>query len=97
MLLRDEPEAAVSVFYVDAGIDTGRIVGKRRFPIHPDDTLHTFLLRAKREACDLVLEVLEAIEAGTAEAHPTEGEGSYFGWPTREDYRRFRRAGRRLW
>jgi len=97
MLLHDEPEAAVSVFYVDAGIDTGRIVGKRRFPIHPDDTLHTFLVRAKREACDLVLEVLDAIEAGTAETHRPEGEGSYFGWPTRQDYRRFRRAGRRLW
>jgi len=97
MLLHAEPEAAVSVFYVDAGIDTGRIVGKRRFPIRPDDTLYSFLVRAKREACDLVLEVLEAIEAGTAEAHRPEGEGSYFGWPGRQDYRRFRQAGRRLW
>jgi len=97
MLLHNEPEAAVSVFEVDAGIDTGLILGKRRFPIRPDDTLHTFLVRAKREACDLVLQVLDAIEAGTAEAHPPEGEGSYFGWPTRQDYRRFRRAGRRLW
>ena len=97
MLQHNESEAAVSVFYVDAGIDTGRILGKRRFPIHPDDSLHTFLVRAKREACDLVLEVLEAIETGTAEAHRAEGEGSYFGWPTRPDYRRFRRAGRRLW
>ena len=97
MLLHDEPEAAVSVFYVDAGIDTGRILGKRRFPIRPDDTLHTFLVRAKREACDLVLDVLDQIEAGTAEAHPPEGVGSYFGWPARGDYRRFRQAGWRLW
>lgn len=97
MLAKGEEQAAVTIFYVNAGIDTGDVPGKRRFPIRDDDTLHSFIVRAKREACDLALETLERIEAGTAETTPLEGEGSYYGFPTREAYREFREQGRRLW
>lgn len=96
MLAKGEEEAAVTIFYVNAGIDTGDAAGRRLFPIHPDDTLDSFLLRAKREACDLALETLERIETGTVERTPLEGEGSYYGFPTREAYREFRNRGRRL-
>ena len=96
MLAKGEQEAAVTLFYVNAGIDTGDVAGKRRFPIRPQDTLDTFIQRAKREACDLALDVLDRIEAGTVQREPLEGKGSYFGFPTREAYREFRRRGRRL-
>lgn len=92
-----EQEAGVTLFYVGAGIDTGDVAGKRIFPIRPDDTLDGFIRRAKREACDLALETLDRIEASTVERTPLEGKGSYFGFPTREAYREFRRRGRRLW
>jgi len=97
ILARGEQEAGVTLFYVGAGIDTGDVAGKRIFPIRPDDTLDGFIQRAKREACDLALETLDRIEAGTVERTPLEGKGSYFGFPTREAYREFRRRGRRLW
>jgi methionyl-tRNA formyltransferase len=97
MLANGEEQAGVTLFYVNAGIDTGDVAGKRIFPILPTDTLDSFIRRSKQEACDLALEVLEAIEAGTVTRTPLEGEGSYFGWPTREAYRRFRQRGRRLW
>lgn len=96
MLARGEQEAGVTLFYVGAGIDTGDVAGKRRFPIRPQDTLDTFIQRAKREACDLALETLDRIEAGAVERTPLESEGSYFGFPTQEAYREFRRRGRRL-
>jgi len=96
MLANGEAEAGVTLFFVNAGIDTGEVAGKRLFPILPDDTLHTFIIRAKQEACDLALEVLERVEAGSVERTPLQGQGSYFGFPTREAYREFRRRGRRL-
>lgn len=96
MMAKGETQAAVTIFYVNAGIDTGNVAGKRYFPFLPEDTLHCFLVRAKREACDLALETLEKVETGTVERKPLEGEGSYFGFPTREGYREFRRRGRRL-
>ena len=97
MLAKGEEQAGVTIFTVNAGIDTGEVLGKRLFPIHPDDTLDSFIRRAKREACDLALDTLDAIEAGSAVAVPLEGEGSYYGFPTREGYSEFRRRGRRLW
>lgn len=97
MLAKGEQEAAVTIFFVNAGIDTGEVLAKRRFPIRPDDTLHSFLVRAKGEACELALETLDKIEAGSVEPTPLEGEGNYYGFPTREAYREFRRRGRRLW
>jgi len=97
MLAKGEEQAAVTIFYVNAGIDTGEVLGKRRFPIRPDDTLDSFIRRAKREACDLALETIDRIEAGTVEATPLQGAGSYYGFPTRDGYREFRRRGRRLW
>ncbi len=89
--------AAVTIFYVTHGIDTGDAAGKRFFPIEPDDTLDSFLIRAKRESADLALDVLDQIENGTVTRTPLEGEGSYFSFPTREDYRRFKKAGRKVW
>jgi len=97
MLADNLDEAAVTIFFVADGIDCGDAAGKRRFPIYPDDTLHSFLVRAKRESSDLALEVLDRLEAGTVTRTPLEGEGSYFSFPKRADYLRFRRAGRRLW
>jgi methionyl-tRNA formyltransferase len=97
MLADGLEQAAVTIFYVNAGVDTGDVAGKRRFPIEPADSLDSFLRRSKREACDLALETLDRIENDGITPEPLVGEGSYFGWPARADYERFRRAGRRLW
>ncbi len=96
MLANDETQAGVTVFFVNAGIDTGDVAGKELFPILKEDTLDSFIIRAKQKACDLALDVLNQIEAGTVERKSLEGEGSYYGWPTREAYLRFRKLGRKL-
>lgn len=97
MMANGEKEAAVSIFYVNEGVDTGDIIAKRRFPILPGESLYSFIVRSRREACDLALEAIDQIEAGAASRTPLEGEGSYFGWPTREAYRQFRHRGFKLW
>ncbi len=96
MLANDEKQAGVTIFFVNAGIDTGDVAGKELFPILEDDTLDSFIIRAKQKACDLALDVLDQIEAGTVERTPLEGKGSYYGWPTREAYLRFRKLGRKM-
>lgn len=96
MLAHGETQAGVTIFFINAGIDTGDVAGKRVFPILPDDTLESLIIRSKQEACDLALEALDRLEAGTIGRKPLQGEGSYFGFPTRDGYREFRRRGRRL-
>jgi len=97
MLANQEKQAAVTIFFVNTGIDTGDVVGRKVVPILPQDTLHSFVLRSKQIACDLALEVLDQIETGRVQRTPLVGKGSYYGWPTHEAYRKFRSAGRRLW
>ncbi len=96
MLANGEQQAGATIFFINAGIDTGDVAGKHLFPIFPEDTLDSFIIRSKREACDLALETLDKIEGGTISRTPLQGEGSYFGWPTREAYLRFRKQGRKL-
>ncbi len=96
MLRNEEPAAAATLFYITEEVDRGPIAAKRRFPVLAGETLHQFIRRSRREACSMVIEALGRIDRGEMVPEPMVGEGSYHGWPTREDYRRFRSARRRM-
>ncbi len=98
MMKNGETEAGVTVFLVNADIDLGDVVAVDRFPILPDETLEAFIVRSKRLSADTLLRAIDLLESGTAETWPLEREGgSYFSFPSREDYLAFRRRGRRIW
>ena len=98
MMANGEREAGVTLFFVNENIDAGEVVAVERFSIEPTETLEAFILRSKGIACELLLRTLDRIERGTVETSPLDTKnGSYFGFPTRDDYRRFRAHGRKLW
>jgi len=98
MMSRGETLAGVTVFLVTERIDLGHVVVAEEFPILPDETLDQFVVRSKRLHCDAVLRAVKLTEDGDVQARPLTNEGgSYFGFPTRQAYREFRRRGRRLW
>ena len=98
MMVHGETHAGVTVFFVNQDIDAGDIVEVEAFDIGPDESLHDFIIRSKRIACDVLLRAIQKVEDGTVSTQPMrKEEGSYFGFPTREGYREFRRRGRRLW
>ncbi len=98
MLANGEKQGGVSIYYVNERIDAGDLCGQRVFEILPDDTLDSFLRRSKAIAADLLREVLQKIEKGTATRIPINlSEGSYYSWPDATAVERFRAIGRRLW
>jgi methionyl-tRNA formyltransferase len=98
MLANGEEQAGVSVYFVNEQIDAGDLCGQRAFSIAADDTLEQFLHRSKAVAAELVLDVLERLERGGIERRPLDlSKGSYFSWPTPDDVKRLRAAGRRVW
>jgi methionyl-tRNA formyltransferase len=98
MMVNGEPNAGVTVFLVNDDIDAGEVVAVRGFPIEPHETLHEFILRSKRIACDVLLEAIALVERGNPPTKPlTKTDGSYFSFPTRDAYKQFRGRGRRLW
>jgi len=98
MLANGEKQAGVSIYFVNEKIDAGDRCGLRMFDIEERDTLDSFLRRSKAIAADLLLEVLERMEAGDVAREPLDlTQGSYFSWPDAEAVGRFRAAGRKVW
>jgi methionyl-tRNA formyltransferase len=56
----------VSIMRMDAGLDTGPVFATHSTPITPDDTTPVLAERLARIGAELLVEVLAAIESGTA-------------------------------
>jgi methionyl-tRNA formyltransferase len=92
-----EKETGVSVFLVDEGIDSGPIVVQKRVPIDTD-RLEVLIRQTKVVGMDAVWEAAEKIRAGKHDMLPNpESKKTYFSFPSREDVRAFRAAGKRLY
>jgi methionyl-tRNA formyltransferase len=64
-----------SVFRLEEGLDTGPVYGGLTEPIRPRDTSGDLLERLSREGAGLLVTVLDAIGAGTAQAVPQPSDG----------------------
>ncbi|MDO4928730.1 MAG: methionyl-tRNA formyltransferase [Corynebacterium sp.] len=82
-----QKETGVSVFRIDSGLDTGDILGQATAEIRPTDTADELLTRLSYQGADLLVEVLDAIAAGTAVARPQAGDPSYASKITTADAR----------
>ena len=74
-VLHGDEVTGASVFELEAGLDTGPVYGTLTEPIRPTDTAGDLLDRLATEGAGLLVAVLDAIEAGTARAHPQPADG----------------------
>lgn len=74
-ILHGDEVTGASVFELEAGLDTGPLYGTLTDEIRPADTAGDLLDRLAVEGAGLLVAVLDAIEAGTARAHPQEPDG----------------------
>jgi methionyl-tRNA formyltransferase len=95
-----ETEAGITLYRLDAGIDTGPILAQRVVPILPGDTFRSLYRRTVKEIPPMLAELLVAIgQTGALPAGTVQDEtlATYFGPPTeRQLHGRFlERAARR--
>ena len=96
VLKNGEEETGVSVFYVDEGIDSGPILVQERLAIGTL-TQKELIKRTKLLGMKAIIKAIEKIHEGDTETLPNEKElSTYFGFPTRDDVRAFRKAGARF-
>lgn len=70
-LIEGDPKAGITVFWTDAGIDTGPILLQREIEIGPDDSAGSlYYQRIFAAGVDLVLESVALIDAGRAPRIP---------------------------
>jgi methionyl-tRNA formyltransferase len=74
-VLHGDEVTGASVFELEAALDTGPIYGTLTEQIRPTDTAGDLLERLATEGAGLLVAVLDAIEAGTARAHPQPAHG----------------------
>ena len=92
-----DKKSAITIHTMDADIDRGIILLQREFDIDRSESLDQLIKRTKRLAASHLLDALEMVERDEVRpVPPPDVEESYYTFPTRDDVRRFRRAGNRL-
>ena len=74
-LMAGDPYTGVTIFKVEAGLDSGPIALQRAEPIHPDDTRGTLGERLAALGAALLIESFEAAEAGALDLTEQPEEG----------------------
>jgi methionyl-tRNA formyltransferase len=72
-LLEGDRETGVSIMRMESGLDTGPVYASHATPIRPDDTAGRLRSRLATLGTRALLEVLEQLAAGTAQARPQDG------------------------
>jgi methionyl-tRNA formyltransferase len=65
-ILNGDRESGISLFYFDEGMDTGNIIGQKRFDIGEDETIADILAKVERLSIELISDFYPQILAGTA-------------------------------
>ena len=74
-ILHGDEVTGASVFELEAGLDTGPIYGTLTEQVRPTDSAGDLLERLATVGAGLLVAVLDAIDAGTARAHPQPADG----------------------
>lgn len=77
-LLAGDRETGVCIMRMDAGLDTGPLYKCERVPIDPAETAGSLHDKLAGVGARLLLEVLEAVEAGSLQARPQVAEGATY-------------------
>jgi methionyl-tRNA formyltransferase len=75
-ILHGDAFTGASVFQLEVGLDTGPVFGTVTEDIRPTDTAGDLLGRLSEEGAHLLVQVLDAIEAGVVQAVPQVGDVS---------------------
>lgn len=94
VLKNNEIKTGVSVFFVDEGIDSGPIIVQKEITIG-DMSQEELIKKSKMIGMDSISEAIEKIERGQVKTLVNDASrATYFSFPTREDVRIFKKAGK---
>ena len=96
VLRNNEKETGVSVFFVDEGIDSGKIIVQEAIPI--DEKSQEELIRTtKKIGMDLInRSIVKIINNDLDFIDNPDEKSTYFGFPTKKDVIAFKKAGKRF-
>lgn len=97
-LKNHEKQTGVTIHWMDEGVDTGKIITKKKFDINETDTQQQVVVKSAICGARQLQQVFRLIEnkqkveiASDVEANP---DNSYYKFPEKPDYREYRRKRR---
>lgn len=97
VLKNKEEYSGVSVFFVDEGIDSGPILVQKKFPLE-GLSQEMLIKESKKLGMEAINEAIEKININDLETIPNPNEEqSYFGFPTSEDVKKFKKNGAKFY
>lgn len=97
VLKNNESHTGVSVFYVDEGIDSGPILVQKKVEIG-SKTQEELIAETKQIGMELIIEAINKIASGDTDTIPNPNESAtYFSFPTKDDVREFKKAGKQFY
>jgi methionyl-tRNA formyltransferase len=89
-LMAREPSFGVTVYLMDAKIDSGPILEQREVRIDAHDTLPTLYKKGFKVAAGLVVNAVRALAAGSSQPRPNDSSrASYYGQPDWQSLARY--------
>ena len=82
-ILAGDTVTGVSLFKIDAGLDTGEVAFSMEYPLPPDATATEVLSTLAHRAVEPLMALLSGLESGSVETTPQRGEPSFAPKPER--------------
>jgi methionyl-tRNA formyltransferase len=96
-MLHKEKTVAISIHFMNEKVDDGEIIGQTEIPIESTDSLHSLYLKVINEGPISLNEVVKRIrEDRVVGIENDEHLSTYYGFPSYEDGKAFRRDGLRF-
>lgn len=96
-LMAEEREIGCTLHYIaDGTIDTGPVVGQARVAVDPQRSLFAHVLSLYPSGVALMIDALRRLAAGATLDTRTQTGGTYFSYPTAEEWNEFLRRGWRV-
>lgn len=92
-MANDEKKLGVSIHFIDEGIDTGKIISRKKIDIYDDDSEDTLYWRCTLMGSKLVNEILDNIKNLNSKTMENKG-GKYFSIPSKDAVSKFRNNGK---
>ncbi len=96
VLVNDESETGVSVFYLTGKVDVGGVISQEIIPILDTYSVSDLYSIVTEVAGRLLVQAISDIDTNCVKTFKVSGEGSYYPMPTREAVSRFRKLGKRF-
>jgi methionyl-tRNA formyltransferase len=96
-MLNSERQIGVTVHFMNDQIDGGDIVLQEILDITDKDSFESIYRRVVRLTPQLLVRAIDMLEAGDFKPIPNDAsKATYFSYPSRDDIRRFKKAGKRI-